>query len=111
MFGFNHLANNHRIGDATAAPSLSAVNSIAQRNLISGKAMINTRSKPEEHFAELKEAWEKGPMKSANSPLLPLAQKALAHHAFPTQKSSRIPLVFAKEESVSTPLALRRLSP
>ncbi|KAL3071452.1 hypothetical protein niasHS_016736 [Heterodera schachtii] len=67
MFGFNHLANNHRIGDATAAPSLSAVNGIAQRNLISGKAMINTRSKPEEHFAVLKEAWEKGPMKRQNA--------------------------------------------
>ncbi|KAL3116951.1 hypothetical protein niasHT_002910 [Heterodera trifolii] len=67
MFGFNHLANNHRIGDATAAPSLSAVNGIAQRNLISGKAMINARSKPEEHFAVLKEAWEKGPMKRQNA--------------------------------------------
>ncbi|KAL3107306.1 hypothetical protein niasHT_017389 [Heterodera trifolii] len=74
MFGFNHLANNRRIGDATItvgtnnnAPSLSAVNGIAQRNLISGKAMVNTRSKPEEHFAVLKEAWEKGPMKRQNA--------------------------------------------
>ncbi|KAL3107301.1 hypothetical protein niasHT_017384 [Heterodera trifolii] len=70
IFGFNHLVYNHRIGDATVtaginntAPSSSAVNGIAQRSLISGKALIDTQTKPEDHFAMLKEAWEKGPMK------------------------------------------------
>ncbi|KAL3116954.1 hypothetical protein niasHT_002913 [Heterodera trifolii] len=70
IFGFNHLVYNHRIGDATVtfgtnntAPSLAAVNGIAQRNLISGKALIDNQTKPEDHFAMLKEAWEKGPMK------------------------------------------------
>ncbi|KAL3110463.1 hypothetical protein niasHT_019324 [Heterodera trifolii] len=68
MFGFDHLVYNHRIGDATVtvgntAPSSSALNGIAQRNLISGKALIDTQTKPEDYFAMLKEAWEKGPVK------------------------------------------------
>ncbi|KAL3107302.1 hypothetical protein niasHT_017385 [Heterodera trifolii] len=68
IFGFNHLAYNQRIGDAAVtvgntAPSLYAVNGIAQRNLISGKALIVRQAKPEDHFAMLKETWEKVPMK------------------------------------------------
>ncbi|KAL3110462.1 hypothetical protein niasHT_019323 [Heterodera trifolii] len=68
MFGFDHLVYNHRIDDATiivgnTAPSLYAANSIAQRNLISGKALIVHQAKPEDYFAMLKEAWEKVPMK------------------------------------------------
>ncbi|KAL3094226.1 hypothetical protein niasHT_023659 [Heterodera trifolii] len=73
MFVFNHLAYNHRIGDANcsgiAAPSLSAVNGIAQRNLIRGKALIDHQTKPEDHFAILEEAWEKGPIKCQNANL------------------------------------------
>ncbi|KAL3088500.1 hypothetical protein niasHS_009951 [Heterodera schachtii] len=66
MFGFNHLAYNHRIG-VTAPSSSAAVNDIVQRNLISGKALIDNQTKPEDHFAMLKEAWEKGPMKTQNA--------------------------------------------
>ncbi|KAL3109401.1 hypothetical protein niasHT_015246 [Heterodera trifolii] len=66
MFGFNHLAYNHRIG-VTAPSSSAAVNGIVQRNLISGKALIDNQTKPEDHFAMLKEAWEKGPMKCQNA--------------------------------------------
>ncbi|KAL3107305.1 hypothetical protein niasHT_017388 [Heterodera trifolii] len=74
MFGFNHLVYNHRIGDATVtvgntAPSLSAVNGIAQRDLISGKALIDNQTKPEDHFLMLKEAWEKEPIKYQNADL------------------------------------------
>ncbi|KAL3110461.1 hypothetical protein niasHT_019322 [Heterodera trifolii] len=74
MFEFNHLVYNHLIGDATVtvgntAPSLSAVNGIAQRDLISGKTLIDNQPKPEDHFVMLKEAWEKEPFKYQNTDL------------------------------------------
>ncbi|KAL3074554.1 hypothetical protein niasHT_034891 [Heterodera trifolii] len=55
------------ISISNTAPSSSAVNGIAQRNLISGKALIDNQTQPEDHFVMLKEAWEKGPMKCKNA--------------------------------------------
>ncbi|KAL3074331.1 hypothetical protein niasHS_015161 [Heterodera schachtii] len=69
-FGLNLIRNNRRIGDETAAANVNVLDmnsaaGIAQRDLISGRTMIE-HSKPEEHFAILKNAWEGTNIRTTN---------------------------------------------
>ena len=69
MFGLTFLmANNRKIGVGAAKVGVANASSpspppaavgIAQRDLISGKALIDHSNEEEKHFAMLKEAWEK----------------------------------------------------